>query len=360
MRSSLPVPPVLDRETAVALHGDVSRLLDGGSREVVLDAAGLERADAFGAAALLEIRRLARERGARLRLENPPEELRGLLGFLRVDRVVREVEASARRDGLLARIGAWGLAVRRGAVRELALCADAFWLTIFAPFHRRGPRFAHFVRQLNVIGTGSTAIVALISGLIGLIMALQAAYILRQFGANVFVADFVGVAMTRELGPLITAIMVAARCGSAMAAEIGTMVVTEEVEALEVMAVEPRRFLVAPRFAATAVVLPLLAVLSEVVGILGGLAVGVFALDLGLSHYLADTFQAIHLSDVVTGLVKSLVFANVIAVVSCYKGLTLRGGPEAVGRATTQAVVQSILLVIVFDFVFTTLFFLMD
>jgi phospholipid/cholesterol/gamma-HCH transport system permease protein len=357
---ALVVQDRLDRDTARALHDEVIRRLDGGAREVVLDLARVERADAFGAAALIESHRVVSGRGGRLRLENISSDLRDLLAFLRVDRVIDAEVPVHRREPVLARIGGWGQDVAYAAVRQANICLDGLFMTFIGPFVKRGPRGAHVAYQLDAIGAGSMGIVALISGLLGLIMALQAAYQLRQFGANIFVANLVGVAMTRELGPLITAIVLAARSGSAMAAELGTMVVTEEVDALKVMAIDPRRFLIAPRFAAMVIAMPLLAVLADVAGIFGGLAVGAVGLGISPSLYLEQTVRALFMSDVLTGLVKSFVFACVIAVISCQQGLSLRGGPEAVGRATTRAVVLSILIVIIADFCFTTLFFLLD
>jgi len=155
-------------------------------------------------------------------------------------------------------------------------------------------------------------------------------------------------------------VIVVARSGSSITAELGTMVVTEEVDALRVMAIEPRRFLFAPRFVGMAVVTPCLALLADIAGIVGGAFIATAALGIGLTIYWNQTLQAILLSDILTGLVKSFVFANVISVVCCHRGLTLRGGPEEVGRATTRAVVLAIILVIVADVVFTTLFFILD
>jgi phospholipid/cholesterol/gamma-HCH transport system permease protein len=357
---ALVVSDRLDRDTARALHDEVIRRLDRGEREVVVDLGRVERTDAFGAAALIESHRVAVDRGARFRLENLSEDLRELLAFFRVDRVIATEPEHAAPEPVLARLGGWGQDFLASAVGQANLCLDGLYMTFIGPFVGRGPRRAHVVYQMDAVGAGSMGIVGLISGLLGLIMALQAAYQLRQFGANIFVANLVGVAMTRELGPLITAIVLAARSGSAMAAELGTMVVTEEVDALKVMAVDPRRFLFAPRFTAMVIAMPLLAILADVAGIFGGLAVGTVGLGISPSIYMEQTVRALHMSDVLTGLVKSFVFACVIVVISCQQGLSLRGGPEAVGRATTRAVVLSILIVIVADFCFTTLFFLLD
>jgi len=357
---ALTIPAILDRDTAQAVRGDVIERLDRGDRRVVLDFVNVTRADAFGVASLLESYEQTVARGGEMELANVSDDLEELFSFFRVDRVLKAADLRRPPASFLERVGDWGTGFVTAAVQQAALTLDALAMTFIGPFRRSGPKGDHVAHQLDAIGMGGVGIVALIAGLLGLIMALQAAYQLRQFGANVFVANLVGVAMTRELGPLITAIVLAARSGSAMAAELGTMVVTEEVDALKVMAIEPRRFLVAPRFVAMIIALPGLALVADAAGIFGGFAIGVVGLEISPSLYIQQTIDAIHLSDVMTGLVKSFAFGCVIAVISCQQGLNIRGGPEAVGRATTRAVVLSILIVILADFFATTLFFVLD
>lgn len=356
----IPLPASLDRNSAVGLFEDVRGLLADGASRVELDAAGVRHIDAFGAAAILEAYGAAGQANAEFRLLNVSPKTREVLALLRVDRVLsasREVPAS---EPFIARVGGWGISLMHASIRQAALNVDGLYLTFIAPFHRKGSRVVQFIRQLNLIGTQATGIVVLISFLIGLIMALQSATQLRQFGANIYVADLVGISMTRELGPLLTAIILAARSGSSIAAELGTMVVTEEVDALRVMGLNPRRFLVAPRFAAMVLALPCLAILADLAGIFGGFVVGVFGLDIGANHYWNQTVTSLYTADILSGLVKSFVFANVIAVVACHCGLSLTGGPEEVGRATTRAVVTSIIIVILADFLFTSIFYLIS
>jgi phospholipid/cholesterol/gamma-HCH transport system permease protein len=354
----LPLPEVLDRGTALSVHEEVLRRIDGGA-EVVLDFGPVKHADSFGAAALVECFRAARARSVPLKFRNVSAEMRALFAFVRADEVAFADESRPARDGPLARLGGAFLAWRDTAIQLAALNLDGLYYSFVAPFRGRGASRAHLFRQINSIGSGSLGIVTMISFLIGLIMALQSASQLRQFGANIYVADLVGIVMTRELGPLITAVILAARSGSSIAAELGTMVVTEEVDALTVLAIEPKRFLVAPRYLAMAIALPCLTTVADLAGVAGGFVVGTFGLDIGFTHYLNETLRAVLMKDLVTGLAKSLVFANVIAVVCCHMGLRLRGGPEEVGRATTRAVVLSIVLVIVADSLFTALFYLL-
>jgi phospholipid/cholesterol/gamma-HCH transport system permease protein len=210
---------------------------------------------------------------------------------------------------------------------------------------------------MALVGADAVPIVVFISFLVGVVLALNGAAQLRQFGAAIFIANLVGISMTREMGPLITAVIVAGRTGSAIAAEIGSMVVSEEIDAMRTMAISPVRFLVVPKVLALALVMPLLTTLSNAAGILGGYLVGIAALQLSSDAYVSQTVQSLFLNDVITGLVKSVVFAVLIGFVGVYKGLSVRGGPEAVGRATTSSVVTSIILCIVANAAFTALFY---
>jgi phospholipid/cholesterol/gamma-HCH transport system permease protein len=200
-------------------------------------------------------------------------------------------------------------------------------------------------------------ILSLITFFIGLILALQSAYELRKFGALSYVASAVAVSLTRELGPLITAILVIGRSGSAFAAEIGTMRVTEEIDALETMAIEPVDYLVAPKFVAMIVMMPCLTILANTMGILGGSLFGVAQADFTWVRYMQSSLDSLFLRDVMTGLIKSVMFGITITAVGCYEGLSTGGGAEEIGRSTTKSVVISIFLVILVDLIFTALFF---
>lgn len=215
------------------------------------------------------------------------------------------------------------------------------------------------VQQMLQIGVNALPMVALLSMCSGFILALQGASELRRFGALHFVIDLVAVGFTRELGPLLTAIAVSGRSGSAFAAEIGTMKVTEEIDALKVMAFEPVEFVLAPKYLASLVAVPCLSVIANFFGILAGGLFMFFSTRLGLLLYFHYVLDSIVLRDVLAGLVKSVAFAIIIASVGCLEGFRVRGGPDAVGRSTTMAVVRSTFLVIVADAVFTTIFYFM-
>ena len=240
------------------------------------------------------------------------------------------------------------------------LGSRAAYFTFVAPFQGRRLRLQRAVSQAMQVGVRALPILSMITFFIGLILALQSAYELQRFGALRYVASAVAISMTRELGPLITAIVVIGRSGSAFAAEIGTMKVTEEIDALETMAIDPIRFLVTPKFLAMVVMLPCLTICANTMGILGGALFGVARADFVLGGYLRATVDALLLRDIVSGLIKSVMFGITITAVGCHEGLSTGAGAEQVGRSTTRAVVVSIFLVILVDLVFTALFFFLS
>jgi phospholipid/cholesterol/gamma-HCH transport system permease protein len=239
------------------------------------------------------------------------------------------------------------------------LAARAAYFTFIGPFQGKPARFSRAVSQAMEAGVRALPILSLITFFIGLILALQAAYELRRFGAMSFVASAVALSMTRELGPLITAVIVIGRSGSAFAAEIGTMRVSEEIDALETMAIDPVGFLVAPKFVAMIVMVPCLTIWANFMGILGGSLFGVSKADFTFSRYIITSLDSLFLRDILTGLIKSFMFGITITAVGCQEGFNTGGGAEQVGRSTTKAVVVSIFLVILVDLIFTMLFFVL-
>ena len=243
-------------------------------------------------------------------------------------------------------------------IRDLALLAvDIIYFGVANLFNKKGQREGSFIQQGVIIGVSALPIVALISFLIGLILALQSAAQLRQFGANIYVADLIGIAMLREMGPIMTAIAVAGRSGSAIASEIATMKVTEELDALQTMALNPIRYVVAPKIQAITLTMPLLTILADLIGILGGFVIGVTYLELSPSAFVNQLLTVLIMKDVVTGLLKSIIFAWIIVIVASHFGLRVTGGAEGVGRATTASVVASIFLVIVADSILGIIFY---
>jgi phospholipid/cholesterol/gamma-HCH transport system permease protein len=222
-----------------------------------------------------------------------------------------------------------------------------------------GRRWRSAVDQMFAIGASALPMSGAMSLCTGFILALQSASELRRFGALQFVVDLVAIGFTRELGPLITALSVSGRSASAISAEIGTMVVTEEIDALRVMGLDPVEFTLAPKYLAAMVTLPCLTILSTLCGIFAGYVFLAVSMEMSFQLYFRAVAEAILLRDVAFMLVKSLVFATIIVHVGCLEGLRVRGGAEAVGHSTTTAVVKSTFLVIVADLVATAIFYLL-
>ena len=260
-------------------------------------------------------------------------------------------------EDLIAAIGRATIRLGHEITGVLSLLYNACWWIIIGPFKGKAAGRQSIFQQLVFAGVQSVVIVFFISLFTGIVIAMQSAYQLKQLGATIYVAPMVAISMARELGPVFTALVVTGRVGSAIAAELGTMKVSEQIEALETIALDPVRFLVVPRFIALLVMLPCLTIMSDIMGILGGLIVGVFNLQLDFYRYLSFSFDLLTWKDVWTGLLKSVVFATVISMIACYVGLTTRGGAEGVGKSTTQSVVLSFILIILFDCILTGIFF---
>ena len=239
----------------------------------------------------------------------------------------------------------------------LQLTADTTFAVFGALVRPKALRLPALVEQAIHIGSQALPIVGLISFLVGLTVAFQSAYQLRQFGAAVFVANLTAVGMVREMGPLMTAILVAGRSGSSIAAEIGTMQISEEVDALTVMGIDPIGYLAVPRLLAIALTMPLLTVLADLAGILGGFVVGIGYLDLAWNSYAQATVDSLVAWDLISGLIKSVAFAFGIGLIGLYYGFAVRGGAGEVGRTTTASVVASIFYIILADCLFSVVFY---
>ena len=217
-------------------------------------------------------------------------------------------------------------------------------------------RWRAILHNIQTAGFSALPIVGLLSFLLGIVVAYQGAEQLRRYGANIFVADLVGLSMLREFAPLITAIIVAGRSGSAYAAQIGTMAVTEEIDAMRTIGIAPIDLLVLPKILALLIALPLLTVYADVLGVFGGMIMARAQLGVGFEDFLERLLSAITLTDYLIGIGKAPVFAAIIAVVGCFQGFRTHGGADSVGRQTTRSVVQSIFLVIVADALFSIVF----
>ncbi|HTP81430.1 MAG TPA: ABC transporter permease [Alphaproteobacteria bacterium] len=240
-----------------------------------------------------------------------------------------------------------------GAIGRLVL------FTIRAVVHAVAPPwyFRQIGRQMLEIGYFSLPVVGLTALFTGMVLALQSYTGFARFSAESAVATVVVLSVTRELGPVIAALMVAGRVGAAMAAEIGTMRVTEQIDALVTLSTDPQKYLVGPRLTAGLLMLPCLVIVADVIGVFGGYLVGVYKLGFNPAAYLKRTYDYLTFDDVYSGLVKSAVFGFLISLMGCYHGYHSEGGAQGVGRATTNAVVSASILILVFDYVLTQIFF---
>lgn len=231
-----------------------------------------------------------------------------------------------------------------------------YWLFL-APFRGKFIGRQYIFQQMVFAGMQSILIVFFVTLFIGIVLAMQGAYQLDKLGAVRYVASLISVSVCREIGPVLIALVIAGRVGAAIAAELGTMKVTEQIEALETMALNPIRFLVVPRFLALLVMLPALTIIGDVAGMFGGYLVGVYNLKISPGLYIKTNFDFLVMKDIMTGLFKSFVFAMIIAMIGCYQGLNTSGGAEGVGRSTTLSVVTSFILIILADCVLTGIFY---
>jgi len=215
----------------------------------------------------------------------------------------------------------------------------------------------NLLKQIEEVGIKSIPVVLITGAFTGMVLALQSYTGFKRFNAEAFVGTVVALSMTRELGPVLSGLMVSGRVGSAMAAELGTMQVTEQIDALYTLATNPIKYLIVPRFLAAVIIMPILTLFADVVGILGGYLVSVNLLGSNPTIYVRRTFDYLDLEDFYIGLLKAIVFGMIIATIGCYQGFHAEGGAEGVGKATTRAVVMSSLLILIANYFVTALFF---
>ena len=318
-----------------------------------VDMTGIDYIDSTGALFIVKLEDEARARNVPFAVHGLSKEKMGILGL--IDRQALTAPSLAPRERnlkIIEQLGNSPLEAFQDIYDIISFSGELIYELVRSSTHVRKVRWGDVVSYMKKVGVDGLPIVGLISFLLGLIMAFMSSLQLKQFGANIYVASLVAVAMIRELGPIMTAIIVAGRSGSAFAAEIGTMKVNEEVDALATMGFSPVRFLTVPKVIASLLTVPVLTIFSSVFAIMGGMIVGVVGLNLTIFTYVQQTMKAIAIFDVVSGLVKSVVFAITISAIGCQRGFKVRGGAEAVGNATTSAVVTSIFLIIVIDSTF--------
>ncbi len=319
------------------------------------DASAVERWDSALIVVVDQLVSLARDRRVPVDLAGLPP---GVVRLARLASAVPErggLGEPSRPPGFVTQTGEAVLAAWRDASAFVPFVGEAVLAVAALAVGRARMRATDFFLALQETGASALGIVSLISLLVGLILAFVGAVQLQQFGATIFVADLVGIAMTREMGAMMTGIIMAGRTGAAFAAQIGNMKVTEEIDALRTFGISPMEFLVLPRMLALLLMMPLLTLYSDFVGMAGGLVVGVGMLDLTPEQYVKHTMEAVSMTNFVIGIVKGSVFGVLIAVAGCMRGMECGNDSAAVGQATTSAVVTSIVLIIITDAVFTVI-----
>ena len=347
----------VDIENAQRVLDEISARLGESPRPVVLDLAEVEYFDSGGGAVLLTLRQQLARTGRTLRIARSTRAIDGFLELVDDEAVLAPlVESAPRETDYIPRIGAATLKVLSDTRELLSFTGELILGVRDAVLHPGRVRWRETWQYMERTGVDALPIVALISFLMGLITAFQAAVQLTQFGADIYIANLVSLSISRELGPLMTAIIAAGRSGAAFAAEIGTMKVSDEVDALTTMGFDRTRFLVTPKVLAMLIMLPCLTVFADLIGMLGGLTVATLGLDLPAQVYVRQLRVAMTMWDVASGLIKAEAFALLIAGVGCLRGFQARGGAESVGRITTSAIVAGIFLIIVADAIFTVVF----
>jgi len=333
----------------------VRRLARPPAARLALDLSGVDTLDGAATALLLALRDEVAAAGAEAEIVGAHGRVRAMLDLYGLHPPRPSLHRPPARLGILDEIGRETLTMlsESHGLDFIGDVAVAGARAVRAPF---SINWSDVPRLVERAGADSLPIVLVINFLVGLVTAFQAAVQLKQFGANIFVADLVGLSLTRELAPLMTAIIVAGRSGAAFSAELGTMRVSEEIDALRTLGLDPYGFLVFPRVVTLVLVLPLLTILADVIGIAGGLLVAMLGLDITSNAYLIETQKTLGLWDVFSGCLKTVFFGLGIALIACQRGLAARGGAEGVGRATTSAVVTSLFAIVVVDAIFTVLF----
>lgn len=321
-----------------------------------VDLSGVDYLDGAGAGLVTRLRLLAREKGAEIAVQGLAQEFRPILDLFDPDAIKDSEQKPAESMQLVVSTGRVAVNTVRGTGHLVTFVGESAVALASAMAHPKHVRWRDVLTTCEKAGVNALPIIALMGFLIGLIMAFQSAIPLQRFGADIYVADFLGIALTRELGPLITAILLTGRSGSAFAAEIGTMKVNEEVDALRTMGLDPVRFLAVPRVLAAVMVTPVLTVFFNLFA-LGGGAVVIRSFGYPVTTFLAHVQNSTQTGDIVGGLFKACVFALLVAGIGCQRGLNTAKGAAAVGESTTSSVVSGLVLITVSDGIMAVIFY---
>ena len=341
---------------AAAIWRDLRRESDaakGGS--LVFDLRSVQAADGSVMALLVDLRTELVSRGVKAEITGANEKVEKIVNLYSGHDTVTK-QKKRKPESTVAQVGRATVEVKEETKGILDFLGSMVLAAVTLVRHPRAGHWKEVAPLMEKTGADAVPIVILINFLVGFVMAFQSAKQLKMFGANIYVADLVGISLTRELAPLMTAIIVCGRSGAAFAAEIGSMKVNEEVDALRTLGLTPFGWLVVPRIVALVLVVPFLTLIGDFVGITGGLVVGITDLDLTVQGYLIQTLKALHGWDIITGLLKSVVFSIAIALIACQQGFAASGGAEGVGKRTTSTVVTCLFSLVMIDALFTVIF----
>ena len=328
------------------------------ARHLVIDAGGVAYCDGAGAAMLVDFDRTCTAAGGRVALQGFPEAFQPILDLARPElRAKAKAEPCPPWESFAAFVGRRTLDILRDTRDLVRFIGEVTVALLHAAIHPQKVRWGDVLRAIQTAGVDAFPVVMLVSGLLGLIISYQSADTLHRFGADVFLPYGLALSIVRELGPLMTAIVLTARSGSAFAAEIGTMKVNEEVDALTTMGIDPVRFLVTPRIIAAVLITPVLTIFANFAGIAGGAVVAMGQLGLPLVTFNNQVRAALDVGDLLTGLFKAFVFGVLVASIGCHRGMQTKGAAVGVGAAATSAVVSGIVLIALADAMLAVLFF---
>ena len=355
-QTRIEAPQELNQHTGGDLLKAVRKMRVAKGAALVLDLSATRTIDSPGGARLLEISGHVQHRGATLELEGAQGSAADFLDIMEPALRPRG-EMGPRKAGFADRGVEQIVRVFREIGQFADLCIDAFYWTVLAPFEGKGFRWKLFIDEIHEMGVRAVRIVCLMNFLLGLIIAMLSSAQVASFGLSIYVADLIMIGFARELAAIMTATVVSARTGAAIAAELATMKVQEEIDALRGMGLNVAQFLVAPRMAALIICLPCLVALGLISGLAGGSCWGVIVLGFRPSVWLTQTLNAAQLQDLFQGFLKTFVFAVMITLIGCHNGLRVEGGSRGVGLMTTRAVVMDIFMMICVDIVFAAIFY---
>lgn len=349
-------PPDLNKDSGKQIMADLRRREPAGGDVVVLDLSRTDHIDSLGGSWLIEAAEWAHHREADIRLDGQQGDVAEFVEMVRPSLEPR-ARPRIRREHPVQFLGRRGIDVAREVTDFGRLLVDALYWTFIAFWDRRGFRWSLFVDELHEMGVRAVRINFMMNFLLGLIIAMLSAAQLEPFGAVIFVADLSAIAFLRELAAIMTAVVVSARTGAAIAAEISTMKVQEEIDALRGMGLNVAQFLVAPKLLALIIVMPCLVAIGIVAGLAGATIWGVGAMDIDYTAWMRQLRNALDLSDFLEGMYKTFVFAFLIVMIGCHNGFRVTGGSRGVGLMTTRAVVMDIFAIISVDMLFAWVFY---